>query len=104
MTPTPVYLRAADEAEMLAALQLAWLTKTDENGDEQPILTNVVMVGAMYKPTGQTITHPDGIEYPEMAAVPGYHANVLASDQATIDILAPVTTTPTTPQYTWAEG
>ena len=33
-------------------------------------------IGSIYAPTGNTLTDDDGNSYPEMAAVPGYHANL----------------------------
>ena len=33
-------------------------------------------IGAIYAPTGNTLTDDEGNSYPEMAAVPGYHANL----------------------------
>ena len=33
-------------------------------------------IGAIYAPTGKTLTDDEGNSYPEMAAVAGYHANL----------------------------
>ena len=33
-------------------------------------------IGSIYAPTGKTLTDDEGNEYPEMAAVAGYHANL----------------------------
>ena len=34
-------------------------------------------VGVIYRPTGNMLTDENGIEYPEMAAIAGYHVNFL---------------------------
>lgn len=33
------------------------------------------IIGAIYKPTGNTLTDADGFEYPEMQAIEGFHVN-----------------------------
>ena len=39
------------------------------------------VVGALHEATGVTITDDDGMEYPEMEALAGWHVNIrLASD------------------------
>lgn len=34
-------------------------------------------IGVIYRPTGNILTDENGIEYPEMAAIAGYHVNFL---------------------------
>lgn len=34
-------------------------------------------VGVIYRPTGNTLTDENGVEYPEMSAIAGYHINFL---------------------------
>ena len=51
----------------------------DEDGNDVIMATNWVRVddiGAIYAPTGKTLTDDEGNSYPEMAAVAGYHANL----------------------------
>ena len=51
----------------------------DDDDNDFIMATNWVRVddiGAIYAPTGKTLTDDDGNEYPEMAAVAGYHANL----------------------------
>ena len=51
----------------------------DEDGNDVIMATNWVRVddiGSIYEATGKTLTDDEGNEYPEMAAVAGYHANL----------------------------
>lgn len=78
----PIYLRAADEAAMMNALDAAGLIGSDpETGNQtiggDPLHIRVTVLGVFHEPTGETLTDGEGLEYPEMAPVPGYHANVL---------------------------
>lgn len=77
----PLYLRAADEAAMIEALDAAGLVGTDENEQQviggDPFKIRVTMLPTLHEPTGETLTDGEGFEYPEMAPVPGYHVNVL---------------------------
>tara|TARA_R100000656_G_scaffold15133_4_gene14843 strand:- start:13 stop:354 length:342 start_codon:yes stop_codon:yes gene_type:complete len=78
----PYYLRAADEAAMMEALEAAGLVGADpQTGDQiiggDPFRIRVKLLGTLQEPTGETLTDGEGNEYPEMAPVPGYHVNVL---------------------------
>jgi len=87
------YLKFSDEAAMAAALSQFYHQDTEttvdaETGEETT--TNVgdpylVMhtrdyafdiVGTIHEPTGNTLTDDEGNEYPEMAAVDGWHVNL----------------------------
>ena len=51
----------------------------DDDDNDVIMATNWVRVddiGAIYAPTGKTLTDDEGNDYPEMAAVAGYHANL----------------------------
>ena len=51
----------------------------DEDGNDVIMATNWVRVddiGSIYEATGKPLTDDEGNEYPEMAAVAGYHANL----------------------------
>lgn len=51
----------------------------DDDDNDVIMATNWVRVddiGSIHAPTGKTLTDDEGNEYPEMAAVPGYHANL----------------------------
>ena len=103
-TPPPQvdwYLKVADRAALITALKGPSETRdtfdddgnvsgtetvyphsiiTQDDDDNDVIMaTNWVRVdeiGAIYAPTGNTLTDDDGNSYPEMAAVSGYHANL----------------------------
>ena len=51
------------------------------------------ILGAIYKPTGVTLTDKDGFEYPEMEQVEGYFVNVLDATEE----LKPYIVTPEQP-------
>lgn len=88
---TDFYLKFADEAEMKTAMshfyQQDYITQTDDEGNEtqvadgDPYLVDttsdyaISVVGTIYEPTGNTLTDSDGFDYPEMAAITGYHVN-----------------------------
>ena len=60
------------------------------------------IIGTMYRATGTMLTTEDGMEYPEMEAVDGYHANLreeLTDEQVA---LLPTIDAPTVPHRKWA--
>jgi len=93
-TPPPQvdwYLKVSDRAALIAALKgpsessdtgtvypHSIITQNDDDND-LIMATHWVRVddiGSIYAPTGKTLTDDEGNEYPEMAAVAGYHANL----------------------------
>jgi len=120
------YLKATDEQSLWAALEAADLAVKDydpEDEANQPpadlaldvewspsgayewrSLNNMLdIIGTIYEPTGNMLTGEDGTEYPEMATIDGYHANLrasLSSDQrAALPIMEK---TPKNPVRKWA--
>ena len=103
-TPPPQvdwYIKVADRAALIAALKGPSETRDtydddgnvsgsetvyphsiitqDEDGNDVIRATAWVRVdeiGSIYEATGKTLTDDEGNEYPEMAAVAGYHANL----------------------------
>lgn len=59
---------------------------------------NIDVIGVIHKPTGKMI-ESDGIEYPEMAPIDGWHVNVRSTEQH--PELEAYATTPTTPVRVW---
>lgn len=60
------------------------------------------IIGTMYRATGTMLTDGEGMEYPEMEAVDGYHANLreeLTDEQVA---LLPTIDAPTVPYRKWA--
>ena len=89
-----MFLRFADEAEMLSVLfhvvLTEWETTTDEETGEvtktpvafesRPRFANTDIVGTIYRPTGNTLTDDEGNEYPEQAALDGFYVNIRAEE------------------------
>lgn len=63
------------------------------------------IVGLIHEPTGTMLTDAEGMEYPEMAPIPGWHVNLrirgdyMRSDAEAIDAAFGVS--PVTPHRTW---
>ena len=100
---TDFYLKLASEASMPSVLSAFY-------DDEVKFVSNTVdyaidVVGVLYEATGVTITNDDGMEYPEMTALDGWHVNIrLASDNMrdvaeALDVSHGVT--PDTPKRGW---
>jgi len=116
------YFSFTDEAAAATALQPFYyqpvITSVDEETGE-PVMENdgdpyLVMhshnhsfdiVGLIYEPSGNTLTDDEGIEYPEMAPIDGWHVNLrirgdyMRSDAEAIDTDFGVE--PATPHRTW---
>lgn len=63
------------------------------------------ILGTLYKPTGRTLTSPEGFEYPEQEAQPGWHVNIRLSGDAMRDTVeqldAQYGVQPKTPARVW---
>ena len=63
------------------------------------------VVGVLHEATGNTLTDDDGMEYPEMAAVDGWHVNIRLSSDAMRDAVEALDVshgvTPDTPKRMW---
>jgi len=125
------YFSFADEAEAATALQPFYhqpqVQSVDpETGEKlfdeetgEPVMENdgdayLVMnshnhsfdiVGLIHEPTGNMLTDAEGIEYPEMAPIDGWHINLrirgdyMRDDAEAIDATSGVS--PVTPHRTW---
>ena len=76
---TDFYLKLANEASMTTVLSDFYAEDT-ETGDSY-LLQNtsdytIDVVGVLHEPTGNTLTNDEGIEYPEMQAMTGWHVNI----------------------------
>ncbi|AMM84804.1 hypothetical protein [Martelella sp. AD-3] len=93
------YLRFADHADALAVLEVAGVTVPAEEdepahlGYQDAGLPEGMLVlksvgaacdGLVYAPTGETRTAGDGIAYPVMETVDGYHVNLRLTDGAVL--------------------
>jgi len=120
------YLKATDEQALWTALEAADLAVKDYD-PEDPLnsrpadldpetewdgpsgayewrsLSNMLdIIGTMYRETGTMLTSEDGMEYPEMEAIDGYHANL--REELTDEQVAalPTVDAPATPYRKWA--
>jgi hypothetical protein len=96
------YLKFQNQAELESVLVATDLADVQ---DEQFVpKTNLDVIGLIYKPTGKVLKTEDGFDYPEQAAVEGWHANLkaeLSEDQETA-LSEFLVTEPATPARKWA--
>jgi len=66
---------------------------------------SIDVVGVLHEATGVTITGDEGMEYPEMAALDGWHVNIRLSGDAVRDVAEALDVshgvTPITPLRVW---
>lgn len=98
---TDFMLRFADAQEADSVL---FDEQTNVQGDvvetvKVPRYAAIDVIGTIYKPTGNMITTDEG-EVPEMAASPGWHANIRHTAEA--PELATFQVFPETPARMWA--
>ena len=123
---TTYYLKATDEAGLWTALEAASLAHK-EYDREDPLNSRpddldieakwagptgayewiadtpmLDIIGTMYRATGTMLTDSDGMEYPEMEAVDGYHANLREELTAEQEAALPTVDAPATPHRKWA--
>jgi len=60
----------------------------------------LTIIGTIHTATGNTLIDSEGMEYPEMAPVPGYHVNTLPEYMSAE--LEPFVVVPTVPQRVYA--
>ena len=119
---TDFYLRLATEADMPTVLSSFYTQDTettvdDETGEEtttnvgDPYLVSntsdyaIDVVGTLHEATGNTLTDEDGMEYPEMQAMSGWHVNIRLTGDAVRETVEALDTshgvTPETPIRVW---
>jgi len=118
---TDFYLKLTAESDMRTVLsafyQQDYITNVDEEGvetqvaDGDPYLVThshdyaIDVVGTIHEPTGVTLTDSEGMEYPEMAAVDGWHVNVRLVGDAMRDVVEALDgaygVTPNSPSRVW---
>ena len=125
MTTQTYYLKATSEADLWTALEAAGLAHKQYD-PEDPLNSRpddldpeaaweptgayewiadtpmLDIIGTMYRETGNMLTDGEGMEYPEMEAIDGYHANLreeLTDEQVA---LLPTVDAPATPYRKWA--
>ena len=119
---TDFYIRLATEADMPTVLSSFYTQDTETTVDEEtgeetttnvgdPYLVSntsdyaIDVVGTLHEPTGNTLTDEDGMEYPEMQAMTGWHVNIRLTGDAMRDTVETLDTshgvTPETPMRVW---
>tara|TARA_B110000902_G_scaffold113085_1_gene133367 strand:- start:126 stop:458 length:333 start_codon:yes stop_codon:yes gene_type:complete len=97
------YIKLASEASMPSVLSSFY----DEDGEfvSNTADYSIDVVGVLQEPTGVTITNDEGMEYPEMAAVDGWHVNIRLSSDAMRDAVEALDVshgvTPDAPKRVW---
>ena len=115
------YLKTTDEQNMWEALESQGLAKREydmtdannippedydyEQGEfvktgayEWIALCELDVIGTIYQPTGTMLTDDEGNEYPEIAPIDGFHANI-KTDKVVEGL--PTIEAPTTPYRKW---
>ena len=115
------YLKLSSEAEMPTVLsafyQQDYVTNVDDEGvetqvaDGDPYMVThthdyaIDVVGTIHEPTGVTLTDSEGMDYPEMAAVDGWHINIRLVGDAMREIVEALDAshgvTPNSPSRVW---
>ena len=100
---TDFYLKLASEASMPSVLSAFY-------DDEGEFVSNTAdyaidAVGVLHEATGATITNDDGMEYPEMQALDGWHVNIRLSSDTMRDAVEALDVshgvTPDAPKRVW---
>ena len=97
------YLKLTSEASMPSVLSIFY----DEDGEfvSNTADYSIDVVGVLQEPTGVTITDDEGMEYPEMTTLDGWHVNirltgdVLRDETEALDVSHGVT--PSAPKRVW---
>jgi hypothetical protein len=100
---TAFYLKLASEASMPSVLSAFY----DGEGEfvSNTADYSIDVVGVLHEPTGVNITNDDGMEYPGMEALDGWHVNIRLSSDAMRDAVEALDVshgvTPDTPKRGW---
>ena len=102
------YLKLVNEAAIATVLSDFYAEDTETG--ESYLLQNtsdytIDVVGVLHEATGVTITNDDGMEYPEMEALDGWHLNIRLSSDAMLDAVETIDVshgvTPDAPKRVW---
>ena len=97
------YLKLVSEASIPSVLSAFY----DEEGEFVSNTTDyaIDVVGVLHEATGVTITDDDGMEYPEMEALDGWHVNIRLSSDTMRDAVEALDVshgvTPDAPKRVW---
>jgi hypothetical protein len=76
MNPLDIHLKFPDEATATSLMLEAGLLQQVEDQVFQSEGQMIDIIGLIHKPTGTMLTDEEGIEYPEMADIGGWHVNM----------------------------
>ena len=100
---TDFYLKLANEASMTTVLSAFYNEDSEFVSNTSDYSIDVV--GTLHEPTGNTLTDDDGMEYPEMQAMTGWHVNIRLTGDAVREAVETLDTsygvTPDAPQRIW---
>jgi len=103
ITKTDFYLKLANEASMTTVLS-AFYNEDDEFVSNTSDYS-IDVVGTLHEATGNTLTDDEGMEYPEMQAMTGWHVNIRLVGDAVRETVEALDTsygvTPDAPQRIW---
>ena len=100
---TDFCLKLANEASMPTVLSAFY-------NEDSELVSNtsdygIDIVGTLHEPTGATLTDDEGMEYPEMQAMTGWHVNIRLVGDAVRETVEALDTsygvTPETPMRVW---
>ena len=100
---TDFYLKLVSEASMPSVLSSFY----DEEGEfvSNTADYSIDVVGVLHEATGVTLTNEDGMEYPEMTTLDGWHVNIRLSSDVRRDAVEALDVshgvTPDTPKRGW---
>jgi hypothetical protein len=98
------YLRFTDKEQADAVLYTKVPTTFNEEGEatewmDKPNYDNINVIGTIYRPTGTMLKNDEGMDYPEMKTIEGYHVNIRNYTEA--PELEQYAVVPTIPQRVW---
>lgn len=100
------YLKFVDHADLEDTLVSAGIRTMESVFGTNRLVPNAAIaldiIGIIHKPTGIMLTTEDGLQYPEMIPIDGYHANLKADLIEEQEALLPLIPAPTTPYRVWA--
>ncbi len=96
------FLRFTDEQSSIDALTAEKAVNEDGEIISASHDFAIDVVGIIHKPTGKTLTTEDGIEFPEMAPIDGWHINVRMLNGELPESLRPFAVAPSAPARVFA--
>jgi len=100
---TDFFLKLTSEADMATVLSAFYDDEGEFVGNTADYAIDVV--GVLQEPTGATLTDDDGMDYPEMSSLDGWHVNIRLLTEVMQDAVEALDNahgvTPQLPQRTW---